>query len=58
MYKVSNFYQNHRRYVQSKSREQLAGKIISKTDAQSCWPYMTNKQMGKEISWGNSTLDP
>lgn len=29
LFQLDNFYQNHRRYVQSKNIDQLAGKIIS-----------------------------
>jgi len=42
MYEVGNFYQNHRRYIQSKSNSQLAGNTISGHETKVCWPYKTN----------------
>lgn len=43
MYEVGNFYQNHRRYIQSKSNYQLAGNAIATNhEANVCWPYITN----------------
>lgn len=37
MYEVGNFYQNHRRYLQSKSNYQLAGnQITDEGDAAVC----------------------
>ena len=43
MYEVGNFYQNHRRYIQSKSNFQLAGNMITKySESQVCYPYITN----------------
>jgi hypothetical protein len=35
LYQLDNFYQNHRRYVQSKNRDQLSGKIIDYNKAKS-----------------------
>ena len=58
MYQVGNFYQNHRRYLQSKSNYQLAGNQLDDEDAVVCDPYITNKDMGKTKSWGNFDLDP
>lgn len=31
-YELSNFYQNHRRYVKSRSDDQLAGTVFTSTD--------------------------
>lgn len=45
-YQLTNFYQNHRRYVKSKSNDQLLGKDLTidqiKTD---CEPILTNKDL-------------
>lgn len=58
MYQIENFYQNHRRYLQSKSNYQLAGNTIQSHDALICKPYITNEEMGKSVSWTNTPLDP
>ena len=52
-YRIDGFYQNHRRYVKSKSDDQLNGKHITKEemiDSQDCDPAITNKQMNKNKS--------
>ncbi|OMJ89991.1 hypothetical protein SteCoe_7781 [Stentor coeruleus] len=47
-YQLNNFYQNHRRYVKSKSAEQLAGTKMSKSDvATDCDPIITMKDLGR-----------
>lgn len=58
LYRLDDFYQNHRRYVQSKSNPQLLGHTITAADAAICSPYMTNAQMQKSVSWGGVALDP
>ena len=48
-YQLNNFYQNHRRYVKSKSDDQLKGKDVSLKsikDSGDCDPVITNKEMG------------
>lgn len=56
-YQLNNFYQNHRRYVKSKSNSQLLGQLLTvdsiKTD---CDPIVTNADMGKTKSIGNYDL--
>lgn len=49
-YKIDGFYQNHRRYMKSKSDKQLEGKDISEEEAEVCEPVITNEQMGKDKS--------
>jgi hypothetical protein len=60
-YQLDGFYQNHRRYVKSKSEEQLTGQYISIEDMKNkkdCDPIITNAQMGKEKSFNGDVLDP
>ena len=45
-YKLEGFFQNHRRYVKSRSIEQLLGN--SWADKGDCTPVITNSQMGFE----------
>ena len=50
-YQLDGFYQNHRRYMKSKSEEQLKGNRINLNKAkEDCDPIITNKQMGYSIS--------
>ncbi|CAK82795.1 unnamed protein product (macronuclear) [Paramecium tetraurelia] len=45
-YELENFYQNHRRYVKSKSSTQLSGEEISLSDAEKyCDPIIYNKDL-------------
>lgn len=46
-YELHNFYQNHRRYVKSKSYEQLMGKDLSKSDLEICEPVITMDDLGR-----------
>ena len=48
-YQLNGFYQNHRRYVKSKSDDQLNGKTFTLEEmknSQDCDPVLTNEQMG------------
>ena len=62
-YQLNNFYQNHRRYVKSKSDDQLKGKDVSLKsikDSGDCDPVITNKEMGVGgtiSAKGDSTLN-
>ena len=59
-YQLDGFYQNHRRYVKSKSDDQLNGKDLSyeaMKDSQDCDPVITNKDMGKDKSITGDNLD-
>jgi hypothetical protein len=45
-YELENFYQNHRRYVKSKSATQLTGSSIPMSDAiKFCDPIVRNKDL-------------
>ena len=60
-YQLDGFYQNHRRYVKSKSDDQLKGKFIELSqmkDNHDCDPVITNEQMGKLTSFNGENLDP
>lgn len=59
-YELGNFYQNHRRYVKSRSYKQLMGEEVKLLDAaKQCDPVVTNKDMNKEFAYDKVTrLDP
>jgi hypothetical protein len=59
MYSLEGFYQNHRRYIQSKSNAQLSGKVVTTADAAKvCTPYITNADLKVTKSWAGVSLDP
>jgi hypothetical protein len=56
-YEIDNFYQNHRRYINSQSSTQLAGKTVSDATASSdCSPIVTNADMGKTTAVDGTAL--
>jgi len=60
-YQINNFYQNHRRYINSRSSTQLAGEVPS-TDAEKkkvredCSPVVTNEDMGQTVDLTGQAL--
>ena len=56
-YEMGNFYQNHRRYVQSVSYPQLMGKQIDSTKALQCEPIVTNADVGAMFSVNGTPLN-
>jgi hypothetical protein len=59
-YQLDNFYQNHRRYVKSRSFDQLKGKSVGISDVSSdCDPIVRNKDISVPLKALNgSNLDP
>ncbi len=58
-YQLENFFQNHRRYIKSRSINQLKGKILSKGQIKDdCDPIITNEDLGREFSIGGIKLKP
>jgi len=58
-YQLTNFYQNHRRYVKSKSNDQLLGKDLTKEQVTTdCDPIITNKdlEMGQLRSFNDTSI--
>ena len=49
-YQLDNFYQNHRRYVKSRSNEQLMGNELSVDELEDCDPIKKNKDLGENIT--------
>ena len=45
-YELHNYYQNHRRYVKSKSQDQLSGEDLSKSELDDCEPVLTYDDLG------------
>jgi hypothetical protein len=44
-YKIENFYQNHRRFVRSKSDNQLAGKSVTASEVSDCSPLRSPDEL-------------
>ena len=58
-YQLENYYQNHRRYVKSRSYEQLSGTWLSADDLEDdCDPVVTNADMDQNVSVTGETLEP
>jgi len=58
-YQLENFYQDHRRYIKSKSLTQLKGEDLKLADIQSdCDPIVTVKDLGFYKTIGNYSLAP
>jgi len=63
-YQLENFYQNHRRYVKSRSNEQLLGAALPigkeqiEEDLADCAPILTNAQAEVTKSVNGKILDP
>lgn len=59
LYTLGNAYINHRKYIGSIDPLQLQGKAVSMTQAQSvCHPFVTNKEMQKNVSYTGTPLVP
>ena len=58
-YQLNNFYQNHRRYVKSKSNDQLLGKEVTLSTLQDeCSPIIYMKDIGIYKSLDGTVLSP
>ena len=53
-YEIDGFYQNHRRYMKSRSDKQLKGEKITDKEAEVCYPAITNGEMGKTRNYENN----
>jgi hypothetical protein len=56
-YQLDNFYQNHRRYVKSRSNSQLMGNWLDVDQLDDCDPIKRNKDVGRELSISGAKLD-
>ena len=59
-YQLENFYQNHRRYVKSRSNDQLLGTnlAVDSTEIKDCDPIITNEQLEFTHNVNGTLLDP
>lgn len=57
-YQLDNFYQNHRRYVKSRSNEQLMGNELALEELDDCDPIKSNKDLGRTESVNGNLLTP
>jgi len=56
-YELDGFYQNHRRYVKSRSKRQLAGEDLGYDDVKvDCDPAITNSDINKLVSVNGTAL--
>lgn len=56
-YQLDNFYQNHRRYVKSRSNPQLLGTDMTVDELGDCEPIVTNADIERYYSIGGEPLD-
>ena len=50
-YQLDNFYQNHRRYVKSRSNKQLLGNLLTEEElTDDCSPIVLNRDIGRFVS--------
>ena len=58
-YRLKNFYQNHRRYIKSKSYKQLKGNVLKESEVKDdCDPVILNKDIFDSVrSIGEKELD-
>jgi hypothetical protein len=58
-YQLENFYQDHRKYIKSKSINQLKGKVLNFTDIEEdCTPITKVKDLGINTTLGGIVLNP
>lgn len=55
-YGLTNFYQNHRKYLKSRDAEQLAGTIKGSGDLTNCEPIIYNKDVATTLKNYKKTL--
>lgn len=53
-----NFYQNHRKYFNSKDADQLRGTVLNSGTASNCDPVTYNRELYVTTSINGKTLDP
>ena len=58
-YELHNFYQNHRKYVSSKSSKQLSGMVVDNNTADTeCYPVSRMKNLGYNTTYKSKELKP
>lgn len=56
-YQLDNFYQNHRRYVKSRSNAQLMGENLAVSELDDCDPIIKNEDLNSGDAVARTSLD-
>lgn len=57
-YQITDFYQNHRKYVKSREEKQLKGEILTIDEVDDCGPVTENSDLDALFSLNETPLNP